>query len=101
LKFNILQFLHYTNLNHTSEIINPRRGDIIPLVIFKNQNELEEFCNYLDSSLDVSSIKDITFYEDRAYDWENKPRDILNIQLCLFIKEELPRWRLSHASKRI
>ena len=95
LKFNILQFLHYTNLNHTSEIINPRRGDIVPLVIFKNENELEEFCNYLDSSFDASSIKDITFYEDRAYDWGNKPHDILNIQLCLFIKEELPRWRLS------
>lgn len=101
LKFNILQFLHSTSLNYTSEIINPRRDNIVPLVIFKNENELEEFCNYLDSSFNVSSIKNIPFYQDRAYDWENKPHDILNIQLCLFIKEKLPEWRSSHISKRI
>lgn len=101
LKFNILQFLHSTSLNYTREIINPRRDNIVPLVIFKNENELEEFCNYLDSSFNVSSIKNIPFYQDRAYDWENKPHDILNIQLCLFIKEKLPEWRSSHISKRI
>lgn len=94
LRFNILRFLHPSYvIDHTSEIVNPRRGNILPLVIFQNEEELEQFCDYLDSQFELSSIKNIEFCQDWAYDWKNKPQDILNIQLCLFVKEQLPKWR--------
>ena len=96
LRFNILRFLHPYILDHTSEIVNPRRSGRLPLVIFKNEEELEQFCDYLDSQFELPSIKNIEFYQDKAYDLKNKPQDTLNIQLCLFVKEQLLKWRNNH-----
>lgn len=96
--FNILQFLHYTLLDYSSEINNRRRGGALPLVIFKDKNELEEFCRYLDANFDMSSIENIEFYQDNGYNWEDNLRDVLNIKLCLFVKKQLPKWRKDHAN---
>ena len=97
LQFNILRFLHPDILDHTSAVVNSRRGGELPLVIFKDELELEQFCDYLvDYQFDISSIKSIEFYKDSGYDWENKPHDTLNIQLSLFVKEHLPKWRNKH-----
>lgn len=95
LKFNILQFFQKRRLCSESQI---KGGRIYPpLVIFQDENETNEFIDYLNNSYNKSDIEKL-YNEPRPgseFQSSSEEVDLNCISLCLFVCEKLPEWRAS------
>jgi len=91
LKFSILQFFQKRRLCFESQIEGGRVSP--PLIIFKDENEVDEFIGYLNNSYDKSDIKKFEPRPNSEFQSSSKEADLNRISLCLFVCEKLSEWR--------
>ena len=89
LKFSLLQFYQEKDLYSRSRLSGGRTYP--PLVIFKDQEELKEFTNYLERNFTERDINKIGVLD--KFSSSSKEIDIQRIKLCKLAMENLPKWR--------
>jgi hypothetical protein len=89
-KFNYLQFLQRRHLSHINQFNQGREG-LLPLLIFKDKNEKDQFVSYLCESFSHKDIEAIEVRDDFKSD--SKEKDINQMKLCKFAFDKCLEWR--------
>lgn len=94
-KFNYLQFLQRRHLNHTNQFNQGREG-LLPLLIFKDKNEKDQFVSYLCDNFSHKDLEAIKVRDDFKSD--SKEKDINQMKLCKFAFDKCLEWRKTSVS---